>query len=116
MNSLSRLYLKVTINIGVRCYFKYPLRKPLCESFRKHLYSIAVSSLSNILFDYSPQLYLYIPLPNYQSKMDTQLDISNIFLFGDLTEYIFMEQPLEYNTQGESSNVCLLKCVIYNLK
>ena len=41
-----------------------------------------------------------------------QLDVSNAFLYGDLDEQVFMEQP----AQGESSAVCLLKKAIYGLK
>ena len=45
-----------------------------------------------------------------------QLDVSNAFLYGDLTEEVFMEQPPGYVAQGEFSEVCLLKKVIYGLK
>ena len=45
-----------------------------------------------------------------------QLDVSNAFLYGDLDEQVFMEQPPGYVAQGESSAVCLLKKAIYGLK
>ena len=45
-----------------------------------------------------------------------QLDVSNAFLYGDLDEQVFMEQPPRYVAQGESSEVCLLKKAIYGLK
>ena len=45
-----------------------------------------------------------------------QLDVSNAFLYGDLDEKVFMEQPPGYVAQGESSEVCLLKKAIYGLK
>ena len=45
-----------------------------------------------------------------------QLDVSNAFLYGDLTEQVFMEQPLGYVAQGETSQVCLLRRAIYGLK
>ena len=44
------------------------------------------------------------------------LDVSNAFLYGDLDEKVFMEQPPGYIAQGESSEVCLLKKAIYGLK
>ena len=45
-----------------------------------------------------------------------QLDVSNAFLYGDLTEQVFMEQPPGYIAQGETSQVCLLRRAIYGLK
>ena len=45
-----------------------------------------------------------------------QLDVSNAFLYGDLTEKVFMEQSLRYVAQGETSQVCLLRHAIYGLK
>ena len=44
------------------------------------------------------------------------LDVSNAFLYGDLIEQVFMEQPLGYVAQGETSLVCLLRRAIYGLK
>ena len=45
-----------------------------------------------------------------------QLDVSNAFLYGDLTEQVFMEQPPGYVAQGETSQVCHLCHAIYGLK
>ena len=45
-----------------------------------------------------------------------QLDVSNAFLYGDLEEQVFMEQPPGYIAQAESSKVCFLRRAIYGLK
>ena len=45
-----------------------------------------------------------------------QLDVKNVFLYGDLHEEIFMEQPLEFVAQGERHMVCRLKKALYGLK
>ena len=37
-----------------------------------------------------------------------QLDIKNVFLHGDLTEEVYMEQPPRFVAQGEIGRVCRL--------
>jgi len=44
-----------------------------------------------------------------------QLDVKNVFLYGDLQEEIYMEKPPDYITQGETK-VYRLKKAIYGLK
>ena len=45
-----------------------------------------------------------------------QLDVSNVFLYGDLTERVFMEQPPQYAVQRETTQVCHLHRAIYGFK
>ena len=45
-----------------------------------------------------------------------QLDIKNVFLHGDPTEEVYMEQPRGFVAQGESGLVCWLCCSLYGLK
>jgi len=44
-----------------------------------------------------------------------QLDIKNAFLYGDLQEEMYIEQPPDYVAQRENK-VCRIKKVIYDLK
>jgi len=44
-----------------------------------------------------------------------QLDVKNAFIYGDLQEKVYMEQPLGYVAQGETKVRCLKKA-IYGLK
>jgi len=45
-----------------------------------------------------------------------QLDIKTAFLYGELEEEIYLEQPEGYTVPGSESKVCLLKKCIYGLK
>ena len=45
-----------------------------------------------------------------------QLDIKNAFLYGDLAEEVYMEQPLGFVAQGEIGRVFRLRKSLYGLK
>ena len=45
----------------------------------------------------------------------SQLDVKNVFLYGDLHEEVYIEQPPGYVAQGEHI-VCRLRKAIYGLK
>lgn len=45
-----------------------------------------------------------------------QPDVKNVFLYGDLKEELYMEQPYGFVAQGETHLVCKLNKAIYGLK
>lgn len=45
-----------------------------------------------------------------------QLDIKNNFMYGDLTEEVYMEKPLCMSLRGECSKVCMLHKVVHSLR
>ena len=54
-------------------------------------------------------LCVFLSLVVNEAWLLHQLDVSNAFIYGDLEEQIYMEQPSEYLAQGESSKVCFLR-------
>ena len=60
---------------------------------------------------------LFIAMAALQQWPFYQLDVKNSFLNGDLQKEIYMEQPLGFVAQGESSGlVCRLRKSLYGLK
>ena len=45
-----------------------------------------------------------------------QLDVKTTFLYGDLDEEIYMEQPEGFSVKGKEEIVCKLKKNLYRLK
>jgi Reverse transcriptase (RNA-dependent DNA polymerase) len=45
-----------------------------------------------------------------------QLDVKNVFLYGDLMEEVYMEIPLDFGTTQTMGKVCRLKKSLYGLK
>jgi hypothetical protein len=46
----------------------------------------------------------------------TRLDVKTAFLYGELDEELYMEQPEGFKVQGQDRKVMRLKCAIYGLK
>ncbi|OIS98281.1 putative mitochondrial protein [Nicotiana attenuata] len=60
---------------------------------------------------------LFLSMPVVRHWPLYQLDIKNAFLYGDLEEEVYMEQPPGFVAQGESSGlVCRLHMSLYGLK
>ena len=75
--------------------------------------------------DYSDTFFLVAKMTNvrlYISLTATynwdlyQFDIKNPFLYGNLAEKVFMEQPPGFVAQGEIGRVCRLSKSLYGLK
>ena len=49
---------------------------------------------------------LFISLATTHNWDLHQFDINNAFLYGDLQDEVYMEQPPEFVTQGEIGKVC----------
>jgi hypothetical protein len=46
----------------------------------------------------------------------TGLDVKTAFLYGELNEELYMEQPEGFKVKGQEGKVLRLKCAIYGLK
>ena len=60
-------------------------------------------------------IWLFISLATHGWDLH-QLDIKNVFLHGDLSEEVYMEQLPGFVAQGENGRVCHLHKSLYGLK
>ena len=110
----------------VSCKWVYSLKYNPDGSIACHKASLMAQGFSQAYgLDYTETFYLVARLSSIrvlffvalnQAWPLHQLDVSNAFLYGDLAEQVYMEQPPGYVAQGESSLMCLLKKAIYGLK
>ena len=63
-----------------------------------------------------PSIRLFFSMTATRSWPLYQLNIKNGFLYGDLVEKVYMEQPPEFVARGESGLVCRLRRSLYGLK
>ncbi|PKU64108.1 putative mitochondrial protein [Dendrobium catenatum] len=63
-----------------------------------------------------PTVHVFILVALYYNWKIVQLDISNAFLHGPLSETVFMRQPSGFADQNHPHYVCRLKKAIYGLK
>ena len=59
---------------------------------------------------------LLLSMAAMRSWLLFQLDIKNVFLYCDLVDEVYMEQPLGFVVQRESGLVCKLRRFLYGLK
>lgn len=59
--------------------------------------------------------FLFILLVSLKGWNYTQLDVKSAYLYGKLTEKIYMKQPMEFADKDNEYKVCLLQKAIYGL-
>ncbi|KAI5337206.1 hypothetical protein L3X38_016475 [Prunus dulcis] len=57
-----------------------------------------------------------VPSPNSPQVDDSEYDVKNSFLHGDLLEEVYMSLPPGYNASGNANVVCKLKKALHGLK
>jgi hypothetical protein len=93
------------------------------ERFKAHLVAKGFEQQSGIDYTktFSPvikpsAIRLILALTVFRAWPIRQLDISNAFLHGSLTEEVYMEQQLGFVDMQKSDHVCKLHKAIYGLK
>ena len=61
-------------------------------------------------------VHLIIALAAQQQWHMTSVDVKTAFLYGELDEELFMEQPEGFTVKGQEHKVFRLKCALYGLK
>jgi hypothetical protein len=61
-------------------------------------------------------VWLMIALATLKNWHITSLDVKTAFLYGELDEELYMEQPEGFKVKGQEGKVLHLKCAIYRLK
>ena len=80
-----------------------------------HIYGVDYSDTFSLVVKVT-YVRLFISLAASYNWDLHQLDIKNVFLYGDLQEEVYMEQPPGFVAQGEIGRVCCLRKSLYGLK
>lgn len=103
-------YIQILSNGSIYYYKAYLIACGFSQQFGldyEETFSLAIQ-LNSVSILLSLAMNQYWPLH--------QLNVLNAFLYGELSEDIYMEQPLDNVVEGESSKVCHLYWAIYGLK
>jgi hypothetical protein len=86
----------------------------VAKGFEQQLGTDFTETFSPIIKPSTIRLILVIAM--FRDWSIRQLDISNAFLHGSLTEEVYMEQPIGFVDKQKSDYVCKLHKAIYGLK
>ncbi|KAL0335243.1 UNVERIFIED_CONTAM: Retrovirus-related Pol polyprotein from transposon RE1 [Sesamum radiatum] len=112
-NSLSFQHLSPHYRAFSVSLSSVPIPNTYCEALRHPAWKMAMDDEMSALVSRGTWELCGV---NFSWPM-YQMDIKNAFLYGDLNETVYMEQPPGYVAQGEKQRmVCKLKKAIYGLK
>ena len=86
----------------------------LLKGMLKPIWWITLNTFSLVAKLISVQLFIFMAATHNWPLH--QLDIKNVFLYGDLQEEVYIEQPPGFVAQGEYGKVFHLRKSLYGLK
>lgn len=97
-----------TLNQNViGCKWAFRLKKNLDGSIQRHKAHLVAKAIA---------ISIILALAVHYNQPLRQVDINNVFLYGDLTRSVFMQQPLDFDNATTLTYVYKLNSILYGLK